>query len=284
MSNSARAAGKRVVITGGSGGIGQIIVQRFLAAGANVVNLDMAPPQHTQRRRRGPHFIAVDLNDVSAIRRAFAEVDDQFEGQSPGVLVCAAAIGMTHHFLEIEARDVDSVMNINVRGTLFCCQEAALRMRAQRAGHIIVVTSISAVQGWAQEPLYCISKAAQTSIVQSLAVELAPFGVLVNGVGPGVIDVKSRGMSGNRARPEILQHYLDRIPIGRMGSPEEVAETIWYLSGVTYMTGQTIYMDGGFLVAGLGYIGSLGESVLERLKNNLPERRSVSAARKAKRR
>jgi NAD(P)-dependent dehydrogenase (short-subunit alcohol dehydrogenase family) len=263
---------RRVLVTGGSGGIGQSIVRRFAAGGAHVVNLDLAPSRSRARPRGRVDFVPVDLSDVTAIRRAFADSDALFGGRPPDVLVCAAAIGMTHHLLEVQPEDVDRVMGVNVRGTLFCCQEAALRMRDRGAGHIVIVTSISAVQGWSQEPLYCISKAAQASLVQSLAVELAPFGVLVNGIGPGVIDVKSRGMSGNRARPEILQHYVDRIPIGRMGSPGEVAESIWYLSGVTYMTGQTLYMDGGFLVAGLGYIGSLRDSVLARLDKNLPRR------------
>lgn len=269
----ARKRQRRIVITGGSGGIGRVIVARLAASGAHVVNLDLLPPKGRGRSSGRVDFVAVDLSDVEDIRRSFSLVDELFDGHSLDVLVCAAAIGMTHHVLEIEPQDVDRVLNVNVRGTLFCCQEAALRMRPRKAGHIIIVTSISAVQGWAQEPLYCISKAAQMSMVQSLAVELAPFGVLVNGVGPGVIDVKSRGMSGNRARPEILQHYRDRIPIGRMGSPEEVAETIQYLSQVTYMTGQTIYMDGGFLVAGLGYIGSLRETVLQRLDQDIPVRR-----------
>jgi NAD(P)-dependent dehydrogenase (short-subunit alcohol dehydrogenase family) len=138
-------------------------------------------------------------------------------------------------------------------------------MRAAESGRIVIVTSISAAQAWAQEPLYCISKAAQMSLVQTLAVELAPFGILVNGIGPGVIDVKSHGMSGNRARPEVVQHYHDRIPLRRLGTPEEIADTIAYLTSVTYMTGQTLYVDGGLLATGLAYIGSLREDVLARV-------------------
>jgi 3-oxoacyl-[acyl-carrier protein] reductase len=279
---------RRVVITGGSGGIGQVIVARFLAEGCHVVNLDRLPP--AEPAGVGCDFVAVDLLDVPAIRRAFSSADTFFGGEAPDVLVCAAAIGMTHHLLEVQPEDVDRVMGVNVRGTLFCAQEAALRMRranitngasdqtsgsqnrAQSRGRIVIVTSISAYQAWAQEPLYNVSKGAQHSLMQTLAVELAPFNIQVNAVAPGVVEVKSQGMSGNRARPEILQHYHDRIPAGRFCAPEEVAEAIWTLSRATYITGQALTIDGGLMANGLGYIGSLRDDVLARLEANLPRR------------
>ena len=256
---------RRVIITGGSGGIGSAIVKRFLGGGATVVNLDRAVLPLRGRSAGRLRTVPVDLSDPEDTRAAFRTIDEYFDGRAPDTLVTAAAIGLTHHLLEVKPEEVDRVMAINVRGTLICAQAAAERMRAEGRGHIVVVTSISAVQAWAQEPLYCISKAAQMSLVQCLAVELAPFGILVNAVGPGTIDVKSKGMSGNRSRPDILQHYYDRIPLARMGAPEEIAETIWYLAGVTYMTGQTLYVDGGLLAAGLGYFGSLKRDTLARL-------------------
>ena len=273
---------RRVIITGGSGGIGSAIVKRFLASGATVVNLDRAALALRGRAARRLRSIPVDLSDSENTRAAFRIVDECFDGRAPDTLVTAAAIGMTHHLLEVKPEEVDQVMAINVRGTLVCAQEAAERMRLQKFGRIVVVTSISAAQAWAQEPLYCISKAAQMSLVQCLAVELAPFGILVNAVGPGTIDVKSKGMSGNRSRPDILQHYFDRIPLARMGSPEEVAETIWYLASVTYATGQTLYVDGGLMAAGLGYFGSLKKDTLARIAGNTARRPSAVSARLAR--
>ena len=256
---------KRVVITGGSGGIGRSIVSHYLNDGAQVINLDRSCPDVDSEAQQA-HHIQCDLSEAASIVDAFESLDAHFSGQAPDLLICAAAIGMTHHFLEIGAHDIDRVMDINVKGTLLTAQHAARRMCAKRTkGHIVIITSVSAAQGWAQEPLYCISKAAQMSMVQSLAVELAPFEIMVNGIGPGVIDVQSHGMSGNRKSPEIEQHYLNRIPLRRMGSSEEVAQTIAYLGTVTYMTGQTLYMDGGLLASGLSYIDPMRAAMLRRL-------------------
>ncbi|MCA0244137.1 MAG: SDR family oxidoreductase [Proteobacteria bacterium] len=262
------AVPRSVVVTGGSGGIGREIVARFLADGSRVVNLDRLPPPG--RRHPRTRFVAVDLLDVPAIRAAFAEADEFFEGRAPDVLVCAAAIGQTHHLLEVQPDEVDRVMGVNVRGTLFCAQEAALRMRGAGAGRIVVVTSVAAYQAWAQEPLYNVSKGAQHALVQTLAVELAPFNVQVNAVAPGVVAAQSQGMSGNRARPEILRHYHERIPAGRFCTPAEVAEAIWTLSHATYMTGQALTLDGGLMANGLAYIGTLKDEVLARLDRTLP--------------
>lgn len=259
---------KRVVITGGSGGIGREVVARFLDEGCHVINLDRLAP--VEPPAQGRDFIAVDLLDVAAIRAAFLQADGLFGGQTPDVLVCAAAIGMTHHVLEVQPEDVDRVMGINIRGTLFCAQEAAFRMRRACSGRIVIITSISAYQAWAQEPLYCISKAAQHGMVQALAIELAPFNIQVNAVAPGVVEAKSQGMSGNRARPEVLQHYHDIIPARRFCTPQEVAEAIWMLGQATYMTGQAITIDGGLMANGLAYIGSLRDDVLARLEAKFP--------------
>lgn len=259
---------RRVVVTGGSGGIGREIVARFLDEGCQVVNLDRLPP--AEPSAPDCEFIAVDLLDVAAIRTAFVTADGLFGGQAPDMLVCGAAIGMTHHALEVQPEDMDRVMGINVRGTFFCAQEASFRMRRAKAGRIVIITSLCAYQAWAQEPLYNISKAAQHGMVQTLAVELAPFNIQVNSVAPGVVEVTSQGMSGNRARPEVLQHYHDIIPARRFCTPQEVAEAVWMLGQATYMTGQAITLDGGVMANGLAYIGSLRDDVLARLESKFP--------------
>jgi len=273
MSSRQKSIPRRIVVTGGSGGIGRRIVARFLQEGAQVVNLDVSRPRGRSatgglagdgKRAAGGRLrtVVADLADPSAVTPAFDAMDDFFAGRAPDALVCAAAIAPKGHLLDVQAADIDRVMAVNVRGTLLVCQQAAKRMQAQRSGRIVVITSIAALQAWANEPLYCISKAAQMAIVQSLAVELAPFNVLVNGVGPGIIDTSGDGMSGNRARPEITRHYRERIPLDRFGTPAEVAEAVWFLTGATYLTGQTLYLDGGFMASGLGYFGSMREEIV----------------------
>lgn len=248
---------RRVVVTGGSGGIGRSIVRHFLAEKAQVLNLDQAPLVLRGRSAARCRSLKVDLLDVEAIRAAFLEADSFFGGSPPDAAILAAAIGANAHVLDAAPEDSDRLMAVNVRGTMIAAQEAARRMVSRGRGNIVVITSISAQQGWAGEPLYCASKAAQGSLVQCLAVELGPLGVLVNAVGPGPVEVRSRRMSGNRAIPGVLEHYLDRIPLGRLARPEEVAEAAWFLSNTTYITGQTLYVDGGFLATGLAYISPL---------------------------
>jgi NAD(P)-dependent dehydrogenase (short-subunit alcohol dehydrogenase family) len=110
--------------------------------------------------------------------------------------------------------------------------------------------------------VYCITKGAQQSLVQSLAVELAPFNIMVNAVGPGIIDKTGDAMAKTRTNPDILRHDMDRTSLGRFGSPEEVADAVRFLSGASWMTGQTLWLDGGFMATGLGYFGDARAELL----------------------
>jgi NAD(P)-dependent dehydrogenase (short-subunit alcohol dehydrogenase family) len=102
------------------------------------------------------------------------------------------------------------------------------------------------------------------ALTQSLAVELAPFGIMVNAVGPGIIEAASANMAQTRSDPEVLRHDLERTPLGRFGRPAEIAQAVLYLCNATWMTGQTLYVDGGFLATGLGYWGASRSHLLAR--------------------
>jgi NAD(P)-dependent dehydrogenase (short-subunit alcohol dehydrogenase family) len=171
------------------------------------------------------------------------------------VLVACAAISAANHFLDIPIAEFDRIVAVNLRGTFLVCQAAARRMRAAGRGHIVVITSVAADQGWAGETVYCATKAAQRAMVQGMAVELAPFGVLVNAVGPGIVAHQSASMAQTRDNAEVHRHDLERTPLGRFATPEEVAEAVHFLTRTSFMTGQTIYVDGGFLACGLAYFG-----------------------------
>ena len=248
---------RRIVITGGSGGIGRVIASAFTSAGALVVNLDLQPGAEA-RNLCGDNLctIATDLADPGSIEAAFAEADRLFAGAAPQVLVCCAAVGAANHFLDVPLPEFDRLLAVNVRGTFLACQAVARRMRTAGRGRIVVITSVAAEQAWAGETVYCATKAAQRSLVQGMAVELAPFGILVNAVGPGIVEHRSTSMARTRDDPEIHRHDLERTPLGRFNAPEEIARAVRFLATVEGMTGQTIYVDNGFLGSGLAYFGA----------------------------
>lgn len=246
----------RVIVTGASGGIGSAIAKRFCDDGASVINLDLADAAAAKALcGDGFHTVAVDLADEAAVATAFDAVDRIFAGGAPEVLVCCAAMSRAAPFLEIGLSDFDRIMAVNVRGTFLVAQAAARRMRQAGGGHIVVVTSVAAEQAWAGEAVYCVTKAGQRALVQAMAVELAPFNILVNAVGPGIVDHASKAMARSRDNTAVLQHDLDRTPLGRFGAPAEIAEAVHFLSRSSWMTGQTVYVDGGFLASGLAYFG-----------------------------
>jgi NAD(P)-dependent dehydrogenase (short-subunit alcohol dehydrogenase family) len=247
----------RAVVTGGSGGIGRAVAHRFTREGALVANLDLAPGDEAEAlcgdRLR---TILTDVADAALLGAAFDEVDRLFSGAAPQVLVCCAAVSAASHFLDVPPAELDRLLAVNVRGTFLACQAAARRMRAAGGGgRIVVVTSVAAEQAWAGESVYCATKAAQRSLVQGMAVELAPFGVLVNAVAPGIVEHRSTAMARTRDDADVHRHDLERTPLGRFNTPEEIAAAVGFLATVEGMTGQTVCVDNGFLAAGLAYFG-----------------------------
>lgn len=248
---------RRIVITGASSGIGQAIARQLSAPEVTIVNLDRLDGTETASACAGAfHTVLTEMGDADSIAAAFRHADTLFDGQPPDALVCCAALSRATPFLEVPLEELDGLLGVNVRGTFLCCQQAARRMRSAGAGRIVVISSICALQGWAKESVYCITKGAQQSLVQGLAVELAPFGILVNAVAPGLIEKTGDAMAKTRTDPEVYRHDLERTSLGRFGTVQEVAQAVHYLTTVTWMTGQTLVLDGGFMATGLGYFGS----------------------------
>ena len=252
----------RAVVTGASGGIGRAIARRLIQDGATVANIDVRiDPEAEALCGDAMTTIVADLADPAAIVAAFDKVDALFAGEAPDLMVACAATSFAAPFLDIQASQLDRLLAVNVAGTFHACQQAARRMAPKRAGRIVVITSVAAEQAWAGEMVYCATKAAQRALVQGMAIELAPFGILVNAVGPGIVEHRSAAMARTRDDGPVLAHDLDRTPLGRFATPEEIADAVAFLSRTTWMNGQTIYVDGGFLAAGLGYFGAAKDKV-----------------------
>jgi 3-oxoacyl-[acyl-carrier protein] reductase len=240
----------RAVVTGGSGGIGGRIVTRLVEAGHVVVSIDRVDSPDVAV----PTVIA-DLADAPAVERAFASVDAAFGGAPPDLLVCCASIARAAHILDQPAADIAAMVAVNVLGLALTAREAARRMRAGGGGSIVVITSVAAEQGWAGEAIYGATKAAQKGLVQGLAVDLAPFGIAVNAVGPGIVVAERAGMATTRGDPAVLRHDIERSATGRFTTADEVADAVLFLARAQGLTGQTIYVDNGHLAAGLTWFG-----------------------------
>ena len=241
-----------VAVTGGAQGIGQGIALRLAAAGGRIAVFDARPATETLSRLRElgrPALgVEVDVSDAADVARAYERLDEEFG--HPYALVNAAGIFADIPFLETPIDVWDRVMSVNARGVFLSCQQAARRMSAAGGGRIVNILSTASAQGFALESAYCASKGAVLLLTRVLAVELAPLGITVNGVGPGTV---ATAMGKDYlARGPIAGHELSRTPMGRFGQPADIAETVHFLvSEATWLTGQAIYVDGGFLATGL---------------------------------
>jgi NAD(P)-dependent dehydrogenase (short-subunit alcohol dehydrogenase family) len=221
-------AGKRVVVTGGTSGIGAATVQRFRDEGCEVVILARSP---------GPDVIRCDVADRAQVEAAFAEIG------SLDVLVDNAGVSVRSPAVDIEAGQWDQVIGTNLTGAFWVAQAAAARMLAGGGGSILFTASTNALVGYRYYADYNASKAGLVALTRSLALEWAPT-VRVNAVCPGYVLTP---MQEAEYTPEMLAKVNERIPLGRHATPEELAGLFAYLAGdeAAYFTGSVIVMDGG---------------------------------------
>jgi 3-oxoacyl-[acyl-carrier protein] reductase len=251
-------AGEIAVVTGGSQGIGRGVCLRLAQAGARVAILDVSDAAETramiEERGADSWYARTDVSDPGSIEESFAALEADWG--APRTLANVAGVFDDVPFLDTTEAIWDRHMDINAKGMFFCCQSAARRMRQAGGGRIVNILSTAAGQGFALESAYCASKGAALLLTRTLAIELAPDGIVVNGVGPGTIQTEMG--ADYLAGGPIAQHELSRTPLGRFGQPEDIAEAVvWLLSDARWLTGQVIYVDGGFMAAGLPYLDGL---------------------------
>ena len=257
--------GKIAVVTGGARGIGLAIAKRFSAEGASVViaDLDRATGE-AAAQSLGCRFIATDVGDTSDAHRLVATT--VADHSALDVLVNNAGIIHTADFLDISEADFDRVLRVNLKGAFLVGQAAAKQMVAQvkagRApGAIINMSSINAMVAIPNQVPYCVSKGGLAQLTKVMSLSLAPHGIRVNAIGPGSIMTEIlKGVATDRAAK---QRLLSRTPLGRIGEPEEVAAVAAFLASdeASYITGQTIFPDGGRLA--LNYTVPVSEAALD---------------------
>ena len=239
-------AGKRVVVTGGTSGIGAATSRRFLEEGARVVSIALAGEEPADGLTAA---LEADVADPDQVAEAFQAVDELLGGVD--VLVANAGISIRHPFLEIAHEEWRRVLAVNLDGTFHCASEAARRMVAADAdGGMILFTA--STNGLVGHPLYAdynASKAAVIALARTMALELAPK-VRVNCVCPGYVLTP---MQEAEYTPELLRAVDAKIPLGRHAQPEEIAALFAFLASDdgAYLTGAVIPIDGGELAGGL---------------------------------
>ena len=246
---------KIAIVTGGASGIGKAIVERFVADGAKVIIADVNEEKGMALAAAcgGPanaRFIKADMSkeaDIAALVKAAVKVFGSID-----ILVNNAGIVHAADFLELKVEDFDRVLGVNLRGS-FLLGQAVARIMVERvkaggpAGAIINMSSVNAVFAIANQVPYSVSKGGVNQLTKVMALSLAPHGIRVNAIGPG--SIMTQMLASVNADPAAKNRILSRTPMGRIGEPSEIASIAAFLASddASYITGQTIYADGGRL-------------------------------------
>ena len=239
--------GHRVLVTGGSRGIGRAAVEAFAGAGAAVAfnysrEEDEAEAVETLAGVRAAevraHAARADVSNAEAMARLFAEVRDALGGP-PDVLVNNAAVTHDGLLMMLPAGAWERVLDVNLKGAYLCCRLALRGMIAARWGRIVNVVSPAAFFGKEGASSYAAAKGGLVSLTKSLAREVARYGITVNAISPGFVDTR---LIADQER----QNLVRQIPLGRLGTPAEIATAILFLASpaASYVTGTTVHVDG----------------------------------------
>ena len=248
-----RFDGKVAVVTGSSSGIGQSIAVRLASEGASVVIDYRSHPEgaaDTQKKiaDAGSKSIVVQA-DVSKVSDTANLIEQAYQQLgSCDILVNNAGIEKGSDFWDTPEADYDAVLAVNLKGPFFLTQAFVRRLRdLKKPGRVINISSVHEDMVFPHFATYCAAKGGLRMLMRDLSVELGPLGITVNNVAPGAIDTPiNHAMMNNPAQ---LDPLLRNIPLGRLGSPEEVAGLVAYLASdeAGYITGSTYVMDGGLM-------------------------------------
>jgi NAD(P)-dependent dehydrogenase (short-subunit alcohol dehydrogenase family) len=255
MSDLTRLDGKLAIVTGGGSGIGEATAKVFAEAGATVVVTGRrSEPLEQVAKEIGGHAMACDVSDQAQVRTMFAQAL-QITGQIDILLNNAGGAGPIAPVAEVDMEAWIQCMNINLVGAMFCLQEAARIMGAQKSGSIINMSSLMGIQGYPMRSAYVASKFALIGITETMARELGPLNVRVNALMPGAVSGENmdrilarRAEAEGRFAEEIeRENYTDVAALKRWVSPEEVGRAaLYYASDLSSaITGDKMKVDCG---------------------------------------
>ena len=248
--------GKVVLVTGSRRGMGKADAKILAERGAKVVitDLDLGECQKVveEIKSSGGEALAIqmDVSNQSEVNQTIDKIISKFGRLD--ILVNNAGIYSPKPFLELTEEEWDKTIDINLKGQFLCAQRAAREMAKNKWGRIINIASVASGQvgvGIAGGAHYTASKGGVIGMSETLAIELAPLGITVNVIAPGAIDTPM--IKAAQMPQEAMEGLLASVPLKRIGKPEEVAHTVAFLASEesSYITGSTIYVDGGWLAA-----------------------------------
>ena len=243
--------GKRALVTGANSGIGAAIALALADAGAKVAINYVAHPEATDalvqavKKKNGEAIsIQADVSDPKAVENMFGQVDVAWGGID--ILINNAGIDGAHAVgWEADIAAWRKVIEVNLLGSFYCARESLKRMVPQKSGVVLSTTSVHEEIAWSGYSAYAASKAAVSMLTKTLAQEAAPHGVRVLAVAPGAIKTPiNRSVWSD---PKSMKDLLEKIPLKRIGQPEEVARMVVVLVSdvASYVTGRTMFVDGG---------------------------------------
>ncbi len=243
---------KIVVITGASKGIGAGIAKELATAGATVL-LCARNNEHLNELKKEiemdngvAHVFPLDVRSVEQIKTVFSAINDQF-GRID-VLINNAGLGYNHPATEVTESDWDEMMQVNLKGLFFCAQQAGQYMMEKGYGRIINMSSQASLVAIKDHAVYCASKGGVNSLTQVLALEWADKGITVNGIAPTF--TYTPGTAERLDDPKYLKTVLNRIPVGKVASIQDIVSAILYLTSTHsgMVTGTTMVIDGGWTI------------------------------------
>ncbi len=241
-------SGKVALITGSTRGIGRAIAEKLAEAKAEVIitgtsegRAKTVAEEIAQKYSVKTHFAEINLADEKSIEKAFEKIYSEVEGID--ILVNNAGITRDKLFLRMSIQDWEEVLKVNLTGTFLVTQHSIKKMIKKRWGRIVNISSVVGFTGNVGQTNYSTTKAGLIGFTKSLAKELASRNILVNAVAPGFIETDMTAVLSE----EIKENYKKQIPLGRFGSPEEVANVVLFLCSdlASYITGEVIHVNGG---------------------------------------